>query len=169
MQGTAPSLSVEENLAVAFQRGKRRSLKSGLKRRDREYFREKISVLGLGLENRFSEKVESLSGGQRQSITLIMASLLAPKLMLLDEHTAALDPRAAELILNLTIDVVGGGGITTLMVTHNMEHALKCGNRLFMMHAGHIILDVKGQEKENLKLSDLIDRFHVTDDKMLLS
>ena len=169
MLGTAPGLSIEENLAVALGRGRRKTFRLGLNRRNREYFRERISVLGLGLENRLEEKVEFLSGGQRQSLTLVMASLVSPRLMLLDEHTSALDPRAAELVLNLTSDVVTEGAITTIMVTHNMQHALDLGDRLFMMHEGAIVLDVGGQEKARLTVNDLVERFHVTDDKMLLS
>ena len=168
MLGTAPELSIEENLAVAARRGRRKTFRLGLNRRNREYFRERISVLGLGLENRLSEKVRSLSGGQRQSLTLIMAALLAPRLMLLDEHTSALDPRAAELVLKLTSDVVTGEAITTLMVTHNMQHALCLGTRLFMMHEGGIVLDATAEEKAGLTVNDLVGRFHVTDDKMLL-
>ena len=168
MLGTAPALSIEENLAVAARRGKRKTFRLGLNRRKREYFRERISVLGLGLENRLSEKVESLSGGQRQSLTLIMASLLAPRLMLLDEHTSALDPRAAELVLRLTSEVVTENAITTVMVTHNMHHALQYGTRLFMMHEGEIVLDAREAEKSRLTINDLVGRFRVTDDKMLL-
>lgn len=168
MLGTAPALSIEENLAVAVRRGKRKTFRLGLNRRKREYFRERISVLGLGLENRLSEKVESLSGGQRQSLTLIMASLLAPRLMLLDEHTSALDPRAAELVLRLTSEVVTENAITTVMVTHNMHHALQYGTRLFMMHEGEIVLDAREAEKSRLTINDLVGRFRVTDDKMLL-
>lgn len=168
MLGTAPSLSIEENLAVAARRGRRKTFRLGLNRRNREQFRERISVLGLGLENRLSEKVQSLSGGQRQSLTLIMASLLAPRLMLLDEHTSALDPRAAELVLRLTSEVVTGNAITTVMVTHNMQHALRYGSRLFMMHEGEIVLDAGEEEKSGLGVTDLVDRFRVTDDKMLL-
>ena len=169
MLGTAPTLSIEENLAIALRRGRRKTFRLGLSRRDREYFRERISVLGLGLENRLAEKVESLSGGQRQSLTLVMASLVSPRLMLLDEHTSALDPRAAELVLELTSEVVTAGAITTIMVTHNMQHAMQLGSRLFMMHEGEIVLDVGGEEKARLSVNDLVDRFHVTDDKMLLS
>lgn len=169
MLGTAPTLSIEENLAIAFRRGRRKSFRPGLTKADRETFRERVSVLGLGLENRLSEKVEALSGGQRQSLTLIMASLVSPRLMLLDEHTAALDPRAAELVLELTMDVVSRGKITTLMVTHNMEHALQSGNRLFMMHEGQIILDLSGNEKDALTVEKLVERFHITNDKMLLN
>ena len=164
-----PALSVEENLAVASRRGKRKTLRLGLNRRNREFFREKINVLGLGLENRLSEKVQFLSGGQRQSLTLVMASLVSPRLMLLDEHTSALDPRAAELVLRLTAEVVAAEAITTIMVTHNMQHALEFGNRLFMMHDGKIVLDAGEDEKSRLNVSDLVGRFHVTDDKMLLS
>ena len=136
--------------AVASRRGKRKTFRLGLNRGNREYFREKISVLGLGLENRLSEKVQFLSGGQRQSLTLIMASLVAPRLMLLDEHCSALDPRAAELVLRLTSEVVTGEAITTVMVTHNMQHALQFGGRLFMMHEGQIVLDAAAAEKSGL-------------------
>ena len=167
--GTAPSLSIEENLSVASKRGGRRTLRLGLNRHNRERFRERVSILGLGLENRLSEKVNLLSGGQRQSLTLVMASLVAPRLMLLDEHTSALDPRAAELVLKLTSDVVSTESITTIMVTHNMQHALEFGNRLFMMHEGELVLDATGPEKSRLTVKDLVDRFHVTDDKLLLS
>lgn len=169
MLGTAPALSIEENLAVASRRGKRKTLRLGLNRRNREYFRERISILGLGLEDRLSEKVQFLSGGQRQSLTLIMASLVSPRLMLLDEHTSALDPRAAELVLKLTSNVVSGDAITTIMVTHNMQHALQFGGRLFMMHEGEIVLDAAPAEKARLTVNDLIGRFRVADDKMLLN
>ncbi len=166
--GTAPALSIEENLAVAARRGKRRGFRLALNRRNRDEFRDRISILGLGLEDRLSEKVAFLSGGQRQSLTLIMASLLAPRLMLLDEHTSALDPRAAELVLRLTSEVVAGQAITTVMVTHNMQHALQFGDRLFMMREGTIVLDAGAAEKAQLTVADLVGRFHVTDDKMLL-
>ena len=168
MLGTAPTLSIEENLAVAARRGRRKTLRLGLNRRNRDDFRARISVLGLGLEDRLSEKVQLLSGGQRQSLTLVMASLTAPRLMLLDEHTSALDPRAAELVLKLTRAVVAGDAITTLMVTHNMEHALQFGGRLLMMREGRIVLDVAGEEKARLTVADLVGRFRVADDKMLL-
>ena len=168
MLGTAPTLSIEENLALAARRGRRKTLRLGLNRRNRDEFRERISVLGLGLENRLSEKVQLLSGGQRQSLTLVMASLTAPRLMLLDEHTSALDPRAAELVLKLTRAVVAGDAITTLMVTHNMQHALQFGGRLLMMREGRIVLDAAGEEKARLTVADLVGRFRVADDKMLL-
>ena len=168
MLGTAPTLSIEENLALAARRGRRKTLRLGLNRRNRDDFRERISVLGLGLENRLSEKVQLLSGGQRQSLTLVMASLTAPRLMLLDEHTSALDPRAAELVLKLTRAVVAGDAITTLMVTHNMQHALQFGGRLLMMREGRIVLDAAGEEKARLTVADLVGRFRVADDKMLL-
>lgn len=167
--GTAPSLSIEENLTVASRRGRKKTLRLGLNRQRREKFRERVSILGLGLEDRLADKVELLSGGQRQSLTLVMASLVAPRLMLLDEHTSALDPRAAELVLKLTSEVVSKESITTIMVTHNMQHALEFGNRLFMMHEGEFVLDVAHQEKSRLTVRDLVDRFHVTDDKLLLS
>jgi len=168
MLGTAPTLSIEENLALAARRGRRKTLRLGLNRRNRDDFRERISVLGLGLEDRLSEKVQLLSGGQRQSLTLVMASLTAPRLMLLDEHTSALDPRAAELVLKLTRAVVAGDAITTLMVTHNMQHALQFGDRLLMMREGRIVLDAAAEEKARLTVADLVGRFRVADDKMLL-
>ena len=168
MLGTAPTLSIEENLALAARRGRRKTLRLGLNRRNRDDFRERISVLGLGLEDRLSEKVQLLSGGQRQSLTLVMASLTAPRLMLLDEHTSALDPRAAELVLKLTRAVVAGDAITTLMVTHNMQHALQFGDRLLMMREGRIVLDAAREEKARLTVADLVGRFRVADDKMLL-
>ena len=168
MLGTAPTLSIEENLALAARRGRRKTLRLGLNRRNRDDFRERISVLGLGLENRLSEKVQLLSGGQRQSLILVMASLTAPRLMLLDEHPSALDPRAAELVLKLTRAVVAGDAITTLMVTHNMQHALQFGGRLLMMREGRIVLDAAGEEKARLTVADLVGRFRVADDKMLL-
>ncbi len=167
--GTAPGLSIEENLAVASWRGKRKGFRLGLNRRNREFFRERVSVLGLGLEGRLSEKVDSLSGGQRQSLALIMAALRAPRLMLLDEHISALDPRAADLVLRLTAELVAREAITTIMVTHNMQHALRFGNRLVMMHEGRVALDAAADVKAELTVADLVARFGVTDDKMLLS
>ena len=168
MLGTAPSLSIEENLALALLRGKPKGLRRGLNQRYRVLFRERLALLGLGLENRLNEKVEMLSGGQRQSLTLIMATLVVPKLLLLDEHTAALDPRAGELVMKATIEAIKENAITTLMVTHNMEQAIQYGNHLLMMHDGKVILDIKGGEKANLTVSDLIKKFHITSDKMLL-
>lgn len=170
MQGTAASLSIEENLAISARRGRRRSFRAGLLNKEREIFREALAVLGLGLETRLKDRVALLSGGQRQSLTLAMATLNKPQLLLLDEHTAALDPRAAELVLEATLRAVEGKHMTTLMITHNMDHAIKYGDRLLMMHEGRVILDMTKAEKANLKAADLVDRFHdVVSDRMLLS
>ena len=170
MQGTASSLSIEENLAISARRGRRRGFGAGLRNEERERFREALSVLGLGLENRLRDRVALLSGGQRQSLTLVMATLNRPQLLLLDEHTAALDPRAAKLVLDATLKAVEGKDITTLMITHNMDQAIRCGDRLLMMHAGKVILNITGSEKAGLQTTDLVDRFHdVVSDRMLLS
>lgn len=165
MLGTAAELSIEENLAVAMKRGKRRRLNRGVKNADRELFRHLLSGLGLGLEGRLGDSVQLLSGGQRQALTLIMATIANPGLLLLDEHAAALDPRAAALIMRSTIETVEQSAVTTLMVTHNMEHAVAYGNRLLMMDAGRIILNASCKEKAGLTPSGLVDRFHslVTD------
>lgn len=168
MLGTAPPLSIEENLALALLRGTPKGIKRSLNQHYRALFRERLAFLKLGLENRLKEKVEMLSGGQRQSLTLIMATLVVPKLLLLDEHTAALDPRAGELVMKATIEAISENAITTLMVTHNMEQAIQCGNRLLMMHEGRIILDIRDEEKNSLTVSELIEKFHVASDKMLL-
>lgn len=170
MLGTAAALTIEENLAIAMRRGMGRRFATSVRAADRDLFRERLAALGLGLEQRLAESVELLSGGQRQSLTLVMATLKAPNLLLLDEHTAALDPRAAELVMAATIQSVEGERLTTLMVTHNMEHAVSHGNRLIMMHEGRIILNVTGEEKSKLTVSSLVDRFHaVVTDRMLLN
>ena len=170
MLGTAAPLTIEENLAVASRRGLRRRPLWSIRKSDRDLFRERLAGLGLGLESRLSDPVQLLSGGQRQSLTLVMATLSDPRLLLLDEHTAALDPRAAGLVMKATIDTVERSLITTLMVTHNMEHAVSCGNRLIMMHEGRIILDAAGEEKQKLTVQELVDRFHaVVSDRMLLN
>lgn len=170
MLGTAAALTIEENLAIALGRGKRRSFGQSIRRKDREHFRERLSQLGLGLENRLTDRVDLLSGGQRQSLTLIMATLVEPELLLLDEHTAALDPRAAELVLKTTVETINRSKITTLMVTHNMDHAITYGNRLLMMHEGQIIFDAQGSEKSSLTVEGLIEKFHtVVSDRMLLN
>ena len=169
MLGTAAPLTIEENLAVALRRGRRRRLLPSVRRSDRDLFRERLSMLGLGLESRLMDSVQLLSGGQRQSLTLVMATLTDPRLLLLDEHTAALDPRAAGLVMKATIDTVERNPITTLMVTHNMDHAVAYGNRLMMMHEGRIILDAVGEEKLKLTVQELVERFHaVVSDRMLL-
>lgn len=159
MMGTASNMGIEENLALAFRRGQRRGLKWGISNKERQLYKELLKQLELGLENRLSDKVGLLSGGQRQALTLLMATLKKPKLLLLDEHTAALDPKTAEKVLQLTDQFVEEGNLTTLMVTHNMRDAIKYGNRLIMMHDGRIILDIKGEEKKKLTVEDLLKRF----------
>lgn len=159
MQGTAPNMQIEENLAIAKERGKRRGLSWCVKNEDREIFKKELSKLNLGLEKRLKDKVNLLSGGQRQAVTLLMATLNKPKLLLLDEHTAALDPKTAELVLTLTDNIVRENNLTTLMVTHNMRDAIKYGNRLIMMDKGCIIYDVSGEEKKKLTIDMLLKKF----------
>ena len=159
MMGTAANMQIEENLALAMRRGKRRTLSWGVQVAERALYREKLALLGLGLETRMTSKVGLLSGGQRQALTLLMATLQKPKLLLLDEHTAALDPKTAKKVLDLTETVVADGSLTTFMVTHNMKDAIRCGNRLIMMSEGRIIYDVRGEEKKNLRVEDLLKRF----------
>ena len=159
MMGTAPDMWIEENLAIAMRRGEKRKLKWMVTKQDRELYREKLSELGLGLEDRLQVKVGLLSGGQRQALTLLMATLKGPKLLLLDEHTAALDPATAAKVLELSDSVVEKNNLTTLMITHNMTDAIRHGNRLIMMNAGHIILDIEGEEKQHLTKQELLDKF----------
>ncbi len=159
MMGTAPSMLIEENLALAMRRGQKRGLKWGISNAEREMYRAKLEALGLGLENRMSDKVGLLSGGQRQALTLLMASLQKPKLLLLDEHTAALDPATAAKVLALSDSIVEENNLTALMITHNMRDAIEHGNRLVMMHLGKVILDISGEEKKKLTKSELLDRF----------
>ncbi|HHW66572.1 ABC transporter ATP-binding protein [Defluviitalea raffinosedens] len=159
MMGTASNMWIEENLALAFRRGKRRTLKWGITNKERMMYKELLAPLGLGLENRLTTKVGLLSGGQRQALTLLMATLKKPKLLLLDEHTAALDPKTAQKVLELSDKFIREGNLTTLMITHNMRDAIKYGNRLIMMHDGHIILDIKGEEKKKLTVENLLERF----------
>ncbi|NSW90350.1 MAG: ATP-binding cassette domain-containing protein [Firmicutes bacterium] len=159
MMGTAPSMTIEENLSMAYCRDKPRRLKWGLNEELRETFRQRLAELGLGLENRMDSKVKLLSGGQRQAMTLLIATMVKPKLLLLDEHTAALDPSTVRLINDLTERIVLQKGITTLMITHNMEHAIKMGNRLIMMDKGQIVLDIKGLDKTSLTVDELVDMF----------
>ena len=158
--GTCASLSIEQNMALAFKRGRRRGLTIGVQSRQRAFFAQQLAILELGLENRLKAKVGLLSGGQRQALTMIMATLVDPEVLLLDEHTAALDPKTARQILDLTDRIVGTRQLTTLMVTHNMAQALAYGNRLIMLHHGHIILDVGGEEKAGLTVEDLLARFY---------
>lgn len=174
LKGTCASGTIEQNLALAGLRGKRRGLSRGVKARDREEFRERLARIGLGLEHRLTDLVGLLSGGQRQALTLLMATMQRPDVLLLDEHTAALDPKTGQQIIELTRRVVDEERLTTLMVTHNMNQALALGNRLVMMHQGEIILDVGGAEKRGLKVDDLLARFYAlkgeafSSDKMLL-
>ena len=169
MMGTAATMGIEENLALASRRGKSRGLRRGITNQERELFREKLAALDLGLENRMTSRVGLLSGGQRQALTLLMATLNRPQLLLLDEHTAALDPKTADKVLHLTEEIVARDHLTTLMVTHNMRNAIQYGNRLIMMDAGRIVVDVRGEEKKNLSVRDLLEKFNVENDRMLLS
>lgn len=159
MMGTAANMGIEENLALAFRRGQKRSLRWGITKAERERYREELKKLGLGLEERMTVKVGLLSGGQRQAITLLMSTLQKPKLLLLDEHTAALDPATAAKVLELTDAIVAENKLTAMMITHNMSDAIRHGNRLLMMHAGRIILDIAGEEKKQLKKADLLQKF----------
>lgn len=159
MMGTAPNMQVEENLALALRRGKRRGFRWGVTAGEKEQYRELLKPLGLGLEDRMSAKVGLLSGGQRQALTLLMASLKKPKLLLLDEHTAALDPATAQKVLELSDRIVEDDGLTAMMITHNMSDAIRHGNRLIMMNQGKIILDIKGEEKKHLTKQELMDMF----------
>lgn len=170
LRGTAASMTIEQNLAMALLRGQRRGLALGVNSTNRKLFREELAQLNLGLENRLGSKVGLLSGGQRQALTLLMATITKPRVLLLDEHTAALDPGAGELISQLTAKIVRENSLTTLMVTHNMSQALAMGTRTFMMHQGQIILDVRGEERTRLTVPELITKFsNIMDDKALLS
>ena len=169
MMGTAATMGIEENLALAYRRGRRRGLRPGVTNREREVYREKLATLGLGLENRMTSKVGLLSGGQRQALTLLMATLKKPELLLLDEHTAALDPKTADKVLKLTEEIVSREKLTTLMVTHNMRNAIEYGNRIIMMDAGRVVVDIRGEEKKNLTVKDLLEKFNIENDRMLLS
>ena len=175
MMGTAPNMSIEENLAMAYRRTKKRGLGWGITHKEREMYKEKVSILGLGLEDRMTSKVGLLSGGQRQAVTLLMATLQKPEILLLDEHTAALDPKTAAKVLEITNEIVSEDKITTLMITHNMHDAITLGNRLIMMNEGHVMLDIKGEEKKNLTIDILLSKFEeasgsqFTSDKVLLS
>ena len=175
MMGTAATMGIEENLALANRRGQRRTLRPGITAQEREKFRKQLAALGLGLEDRMTSKVGLLSGGQRQALTLLMATLKKPRLLLLDEHTAALDPKTADKVLQITEEIVARDKLTTLMVTHNMKHAIQYGNRLIMMDAGQVVVDVSGEEKKKLTVPDLLAMFSrasgsdEANDKMLLS
>lgn len=166
--GTCPDLTIEENLSLAKRRGKRRTLRKGITKKEREEYKELLASLNLGLETRLKTKVGLLSGGQRQAVTLLMATLVRPDILLLDEHTAALDPKTAALVLELTDKIVKKEKLTTFMVTHNMKDAIKYGNRLIMMANGKIVLDIKGKEKEELTVKDLLAKFEsVAGDEVL--
>ena len=175
MMGTAPTMQIEENLALAARRGQRRGLGWGITKAERAKYRDLLADLDLGLEDRLTSKVGLLSGGQRQALTLLMASLKRPKLLLLDEHTAALDPKTASTVLDATERIVGRDRLTTLMITHNMKDAIAHGNRLIMMYDGRIVIDVSGEEKKKLTVPDLLALFSKVsgsdeaDDKLLLS
>ena len=175
MVGTAADMTIEENLALAARRGERRTLRWGIRREEREQFRQLLRPLGLGLEDRLTAKVGLLSGGQRQALTLLMATLKKPKLLLLDEHTAALDPKTAAKVLELSDQIVEEHRLTTLMVTHNMKDAIAHGNRLIMLDAGRVILDIWGEDKKKLTVPELLARFtaasgeEVESDRLLLA
>lgn len=177
LMGTAPHMTIEENMSLAYLKASyhRKSLFSSITRKEKEFFREKLSQLGMGLEDRMDNPVGLLSGGQRQALTLVMATMVTPKILLLDEHTAALDPATAEKVLNLTTKVVDENHLTCLMVTHNMHQALEVGNRTLMMYNGTIILDKEGEERSRMSVDDLLEQFRVQagkeldNDRILLS
>ena len=175
MTGTAADMQIEENLALAACRGKRRTLLPGITAKERAEYKELLKILDLGLEERLTAKVGLLSGGQRQALTLLMATLKKPKLLLLDEHTAALDPKTAKKVLDITEEIVAKENLITVMITHNMADAIRVGNRLIMMHEGQIVVDVKGDEKKKLTIEQLLQMFEassgskLTSDKVMLS
>jgi len=175
MLGTAGEMTIQENLAMAYRRGKVRSLAWGIKHHEKKEYIERLKMLDLGLESRMTSKVGLLSGGQRQALTLLMATLKHPKLLLLDEHTAALDPKTAKKVNEITESIITENHLTAIMITHNMKDAIRLGNRLIMMHEGRIIYDVSGEEKKTLKVIDLLEKFEqasggeFANDRMLLS
>ena len=175
MTGTAADMQIEENLALAARRGAFRGLRTGITSKERKEYKELLKILDLGLEERLTAKVGLLSGGQRQALTLLMATLKKPKLLLLDEHTAALDPKTAKKVLDITEEIVEKDHLMTIMITHNMADAIRVGNRLIMMHEGRIIVDVKGEEKKKLTIEHLLQMFEassgtqMTSDKVMLS
>jgi len=175
MMGTSAGMQIDENLALAFRRGEKRGLSWGIKKSEKELYKEILAKLGLGLQTRMTSKVGLLSGGQRQALTLLMATLKKPKLLLLDEHTAAPDPQTAKTVLDLTEQIVAEQNLTAMMVTHNMKDALNIGNRLIMMHSGRVIYDVSGEEKKKLKVEDLLRKFEeasggeFANDRMMLA
>lgn len=169
LSGTCPSATIEQNMALAKKRGQFRGFAKGVKPRERDGFQERLKTLGLGLENRLLDRVGLLSGGQRQALTMIMATMVRPEVLLLDEHIAALDPKTANQILYLTQEIVEKEGLTTLMITHNMKHAIQFGNRLIMLHQGKIISDIGGDEKNNLTVEDLLKKFYASSDEEFVS
>ena len=175
MLGTAPTMQIEENLALAARRGKSRGLRWGITKAEREDYIQRLKILDLGLEDRLTSKVGLLSGGQRQALTLLMATLIRPQLLLLDEHTAALDPKTAAKVLDATDRLVRKDNLTTLMITHNMKDAIAHGNRLIMMYEGRVVIDVSGEDKKKLTVPQLLELFNKVsgsdeaDDKLLLS
>ncbi|MBR5186839.1 MAG: ATP-binding cassette domain-containing protein [Clostridia bacterium] len=175
MTGTAADMQIEENLALAARRGAFRGLRAGITSKERKEYKELLKILDLGLEERLTAKVGLLSGGQRQALTLLMATLKKPKLLLLDEHTAALDPKTAKKVLYITEEIVAKDNLMTIMITHNMADAIRVGNRLIMMHEGRIVVDVKGEEKKKLTIEQLLQMFEassgtqMTSDKVMLS
>ena len=174
MKGTAGDMWIEENLAIAYRRGRKRGLRWGVTKEERELYKNMLAPFDLGLEDRLQTKVSLLSGGQRQALTLLMATIQKPDILLLDEHTAALDPKTAAKVLSMTDELIAEHGLTAIMVTHNMKDAIKYGNRLIMMMDGRIIYDVRGEEKKSLKVSDLLKKFETSSgeefasDRMLL-
>lgn len=175
MTGTAADMQIDENLALAARRGKKRTLRSGINSKEKAEYKELLKMLDLGLEDRLTSKVGLLSGGQRQALTLLMATLKKPQILLLDEHTAALDPKTAKKVLDITEEIVAKNNLTTIMITHNMADAIRVGNRLIMMNNGKIIFDVSGEEKKKLTTADLLEKFKISagedlnNDRMLLS
>lgn len=175
MMGTCADMSIEENLAMALRRGKRRTLKWGITKEEKELFKKQLELLDLGLENRMTSKVGLLSGGQRQALTLLMATITKPRILLLDEHTAALDPKTAKKVLDLTEKLIKENNLTAIMITHNMKDAIKYGNRLFMLNDGQLVLDIDENKKQDLHVSDLLKMFEnvvgeeMDNDKLLLS
>ena len=168
MKGTAFDMTIEENLSIAYNKMRKRGFQAGINKADRELFREKLTLLGMGLENRMKEKVRLLSGGQRQALTLFMAVIAEPKLLLLDEHTAALDPSAARKVLELTDYFAKNSGLCTMMITHNMKAALEHGNRTILMQGGQIKMDISGAERDSMTVEKLVEKFEIDNDRMLL-
>lgn len=168
LKGTAFDMTIEENLSIAYNKNRSRGLQPGLSKKERDLFREKLRLLDMGLENRMKEKARLLSGGQRQALTLFMAVIAQPKLLLLDEHTAALDPAAARKVLELTDLFAENEGMCTMMITHNMQAALDHGNRTILMQEGRIVMELRGQEREAMTVEKLIEKFEINNDRMLL-